>query len=690
MFYYNKKTQKAEKINYLVFKKKKINKYRLAYLKYSYVNWCPFLKSVLANDEIKNGKSLRGGHKIIPKKMLQWHLRITKYIPRLIKDFKIIDWPNNIKNSQIKWIGYKKIYIFKIKFINKYIKIYTRKKSKYFKNIIFNYPSNCIDILLLKNNNKKKIIKLINKLTNKNKFFKILINIKNNYNKRIKFFISNYYKNFYLNNIYLDYNNDNFFLNIKNNLTINIKNYKIYFNFTFKKKYISNLKNIVFSRQRYWGEPFPIYYKNNIPYPIKKIPLKLPIVKKEDFLLKKFNLNKNKKWAWDDIEKKVTYNKFINFRKKIYPIDKNTMPSFAASNWYYLRYINPNYNKFLVNKREIKYWGNVDLYIGGSEHTNGHLLYSRFCNKFLYDLNIIKFKEPFKKFINQGLILNHTYILYKYKNYVISYDIINKYKSKILTKLYINKELIIENNIIDINNKYFKNYKFKKNKNKQILCKITIQKMSKSKFNIITPDSIIKKYGTDCYRLYVIFLGPFNKKKIWSLKKIKGIKRFLTKIWNYCLIKKNKKINKNYRKTLNNYIYNIHINFNKFLLNKNISLFMEIFNFLIKYKIYNLKMKKKILILLSAYIPYMTEEIWYKLGNKKSIYYEKINILKIKKRIKYLIMINNKVKEILFIKNKNNNKEYLFKIIKKKKYLKNNIFIKKIIFIKNKIINILI
>ncbi|MDH3004647.1 MAG: class I tRNA ligase family protein [Candidatus Shikimatogenerans sp. JK-2022] len=254
----NNNNKKAENINNFLLKQNKIknlNKYRLAYLKYSYVNWCPYLKSVLANDEIKNGKSLRGGHKIIQKKMLQWHLRITKYIPRLIKDLKTINWPNYIKNSQIKWIGNKYIYIFKFKIYKKYIKIYTISKSKSIKNIIFNYPSNFIDILLLKHPQKKKIIKLINKYIYKNKFFKIFINIKNNYNKNIKFFISNYYKNFYINNVYINYINDKLFLSIKNNFIINIKNYKIYFNFTFKKEYISNLKDIVFSRQRYWGEP---------------------------------------------------------------------------------------------------------------------------------------------------------------------------------------------------------------------------------------------------------------------------------------------------------------------------------------------------------------------------------------------------------------------------------------------------
>ncbi|WGH24996.1 MAG: class I tRNA ligase family protein [Candidatus Shikimatogenerans bostrichidophilus] len=711
--YYDNKENKAKPIKLLLKKLKKKNNtikifkklnkfYRLAYLKSSYVNWCPKLKSVLANDEIKNGKSIRGGYSIYPKKMNQWHLRITKYIPRLLTDYKYIDWPKNIINSQKKWIGQKNIYYFKINFINKIIKIYTNKKSKKIKSFIFNYPSKYVDIILnkLKKEKKKKIIKFINKCYYNLKHYKILIKIKNNLNKKILFYISNYYKNYYLNNVYINYKLDIKFKKIKTNLSINFKSkYKIFFLFYYNKTIINSLKDIVFSRQRYWGEPIPIYYINNIPFSInlKYLPLKLPLINKNDFLSNKFKLNKCKKWAWDSINKKVVYNKYINKKKKIYRLDYNTMPSSAGSNWYYLRYINPTYKKFLLDKKSLKFWENVDLYIGGAEHTNGHLLYSRFCNKFLKDLKLIKKKEPFKKFINQGIILNTTYSLFKYKNYILSSDILDKYKKYNLEKIYIDKKYL-NNNILLLNKikNNFKNYIFKYKIN--IICNKTIEKMSKSKYNIITPDSIIKEYGIDCFRLYIIYLGPFNKKKIWSIDKIKGIKRFLNKLWNYFILyynKKSEKFNNKDIEKINNYIYRIHYNYKHYLLYNNISVFMKILNFLIKGKFFNIKsiIKKDLLILLFPYIPYIIEEIWsYLFPNEKSLFYQRIK--KIKKKIlniKYLVMINNKIKDIIYITPKNNNLNYLLNKIKNKLYYKNNklLFTKKI-FIKNKVLNLLI
>ncbi|MDH3005038.1 MAG: class I tRNA ligase family protein [Candidatus Shikimatogenerans sp. JK-2022] len=706
--YYDKKFNKARNIKYIKYKIKNknkykinkiLNKYRLAYLKKSYVNWCPKLKSVLANDEVINGKSIRGGYLVIKKKMLQWHLRITKYIDRLLKDYKYINWPNYIKNSQIKWIGKKESYYFNFIIYKKKYKIFIKKKSKNIKNIIFKYPSNYIDILLskIKKKYKKKILKFIN-ICNINLIkYKIYLKIKNNLNKKIKIFISNFFNDkYYINNAYINNNNYNKFNLKKNNIIIKYKN-KIYFKFLFKKKYIYNLKDLVFSRQRYWGEPIPIYYKNNIPINIKSkyLPLKLPLIKKENFIKKKFKLNKCKKWAWDEKNNVVTYNKYINNYNKIYPLDINTMPSSAGSNWYYLRYINPKYKKFLINYKKLKYWKYVDLYIGGIEHTNGHLLYSRFCYKFLKDINVVKYLEPYKRFINQGTILNYTYSIFIYNSNIISYDNIYKYKFNKLQEIYISKKYIKYNNILNIKKiKYlYKKYNFIKNKNNNIICKKRIEKMSKSKNNIITPDEIIKKYGIDCFRLYIIFMGPFNKKKIWNIEKIKGIKRFLNKIWNYYLINTNNKINIKYKKILNKHIYNIYLNYNKFLLHKNISIFMQIFNFLIKKKIYNLKYKKRILILLSHYIPYITEELWNLLGEKKSIFYKKLKFIKnyIDKKIKYIIMINNKIKDIIFINEKNNNIYYIKNIIKKKYYyLKYKNYKKKYIFINKKILNILI
>ncbi|WGH27120.1 MAG: class I tRNA ligase family protein [Candidatus Shikimatogenerans bostrichidophilus] len=715
--WYNKNNNKAENIKTLInlnkkkfykFKKKEkfifLNKHRLVYLKNSYVNWCPYLSTVLANDEIENGKSIRGGYNIIKKKMLQWHLRITKYNNRLLNDINILKWPKKIKNSQIKWIGKKKIFLFKIKTNLGEIKIYNKKKSKNINIIIFNILNNNIKFFK-KNikNNKKKIFNLtLKKILNKKKnyFIKIKTNLYNKKKKKIIFYITNYYNNSFLNNIYIIKNNYNIIkkkniilkLNLKKDFNIN----EILFKKKIKSKNYFNLKDIVFSRQRYWGEPIPIYYKNNIPYNIniKYLPLKLPYFKKYK------KLKDNCKWAWNKNINKIVNNNLID-NKNIFPLDTDTMPSFAASNWYNIRFIDPKNKKNIVDKKKIKYWNNVDLYIGGSEHTNGHLLYSRFCHKFLYDINIINFNEPFKKFINQGIILYKSFFIFKLKNKnkFISLEKIKNYKKNELLKIYISKKFIINKKNLNIKlfkkkENIYKNYFFEKKKN--FICKTKIEKMSKSKFNIVNPNYIIKKYGIDVFRLYIIFFGPFNEKKIWNIKKINGIKRFIKKIWNIYYEKKiyNLKILRIDKYLINNLIFKIEKNFKKKKFNLSISYFMIFIKKIKKYKIINKKIFLIFLKLFSFFSPYISEEIWFLMGKKKSIFFEKfpkINYKYINKYYKYIIMINNKKKLILKIKKKNNKKKKIINKVNKILFKKEDIKkIKNIIYKKNKILNYLI
>ncbi|WGH26091.1 MAG: class I tRNA ligase family protein [Candidatus Shikimatogenerans bostrichidophilus] len=708
--WYDNKNKKAKNIKILIKKLKKekkwekynnkkknkiLNKYRLVFLKKSFVNWCPYLKTVLSNDEIYNNKSIRGGYKIIKKKMLQWHIRITKYLDRLLNDIKYLKWSKNIINSQKKWIGKKKVFLIKIKSNVGYIKLYIKKKKKNIKNIIIMAPSYNINFFLknIKKKYKNEFIKKINKLYN-NEEIKILIktNLLNNKNKKINIYISNYFKNKYIKGVYILKKKNNNFLNKKNNLIyflnkhFNIKKIKILKKI--KKKIIFNLNDIVFSRQRYWGEPIPIYYKYNIPFNIKKkyLPLKLPNINNKILKLKNIN-----KWAWD-----IKKNKIINKSKNSYLLDINTMPSFAGSNWYYLRFIdNKNKKKIISNKKE-KFWKTVDLYIGGSEHINGHLLYSRFCYKFLKDIKIVNFKEPFKKFINQGLILYYSFSifrLYKYKKF-ISYDLIKNYKKNNLIKIYIKNEFIINKNELNIKLFIKKNNEYKKfffKKKKEFLCLMKIEKMSKSKLNIINPNSIIKKYGIDVFRLYQMFIGPFNKKKIWNIEKIKGIYKFINKIWNYFnnLNIINKKLNYKENILINNFIYKINNNLKFFNLNVSISNFMKFFNKIKKKKKIKIKILKIFLILFSSFSPYISEELWFLIKNKKSIFFEKIPKINkefINLKIKYLLMFNNKLKNVFYIKKEKNKKKYIIN-----KYLKkiNKKKIKKIIFKKNKILNIL-
>ncbi|WGH25730.1 MAG: class I tRNA ligase family protein [Candidatus Shikimatogenerans bostrichidophilus] len=726
--WYDKKKKKARNIKKLIniYKKKKkwnclkkkeknkiLNKHRLAYLKNSFVNWCSKLGTVLANDEIKNGKSERGGHKITKKKMLQWHLRITKYSDKLLNGLKKINWPKNIKNSQIKWIGKRKCFYINIKINKKYkTKIFYFKKKKNINNIIINTNSYIYELLIkfIKKKYKKKVINIVKKINN-NKNYKILIktNIINKNKKKINIYISNYKNNKSIKNIYLNVKNSKNFLKIKNKLTLSIKkNFYIksfFLYFKKKKKIIYNLNDLIFSRQRYWGEPIPIYYIYNIPYniPYNKLPLKLPYINKYISKYKnyKFKLNFYYKWAWDSINKKIVENKFIDIKKKIYPLETSTMPSCAGSNWYYIRYIDNNNNNKIISNNKEKYWKNVDLYIGGSEHTNGHLLYSRFCLKFLKDIKVINYyNEPFKRFINQGIILNYSFSIFKLikKKKFISYDLIKKYKKKI-QKIYIEKKFIINNNELNINfflfkNKNYKNFIFYKKK--KFLCYKKLEKMSKSKLNIIKPNKIIDKFGIDVFRLYQIFIGPFNKKKIWNLDKIKGIKRFINKL--LLIFKNNKEIIKKKPKKedkiiLNNIIKKVYKNYKKLLLHISISYFMKTINIFIKKKIKNKYILEKFIILFSPFAPYISEEIWEKLGHKNSIFMEKqpkIYNIYYKKKIKYIIMLNNKKKFVIKINKVNNNKKYIINKIK----CNNNFFykkkIKKIIFIKNKILNILI
>ncbi|WOX79398.1 class I tRNA ligase family protein [Candidatus Shikimatogenerans bostrichidophilus] len=728
--WYDKNNNKARNIKYLINKIKKnkfflnkklikfndenklfkfLNKFRLIYLKKSYVNWCPKLSTVLSNEEIDNGKSIRGGYDIIKKKMLQWHIRITKYCDRLLNDYKYIKWPKNIKKSQKQWIGKKKVNYFYLKNKKNKFKIYCYKKKDINKinNIIFVAPSYNTDILI-KNyiKDKNKIKKIINSIYNNEKK-KILIktNIYNNNNNKINIYISNYFINKSLNNVYININNKGNFFKLKNYKILslekdfNIKDIKID-NKNIKKKFIFNLKDIVFSRQRYWGEPIPIYYKNNIPYniDIKSLPLKLPYIKNINIL----KLKDYDKWAWNNKNNKIVSKKLINKKKNIYKLDVNTMPSVAASNWYYIRFIDPYNNNTIVNSNKIKYWKNVDLYIGGSEHTNGHLLYSRFCHKFLKDIKILNTKEPFKNFINQGIILYYSNIIYKIKdkNIFVSYDIIKKNKYINIQKIYVIKKYINNKKYLNINKfiknyKIYKNFKFKLNNNKKFICKIKLEKMSKSKFNIVNPDEIINKYGIDCFRLYQVFMGPFNKKKIWNVNNIIGIYRFLNKIWNYIINNNFINIKPNYEENniINKLILKIKNNFKIFNLNTSISNFMITLNKLINIKCYNKIIIKKFIILFSSFAPYISEEIWFLLGNKKSIFFEQQPDLNkkylIKKNIKYIVMINNRKKIIIYINKINNNKNYLInKIINNKNLNIKNY--KKIIYIKNRIINFLI
>jgi leucyl-tRNA synthetase len=720
---FSKKNFSSKEWKNFNFKKKEkiLLNFRLAYLCKKEINWCPKLGTVLANDEIKNGISERGGYPILKKKMIQWHIRITVYSDRLLNGLKKINCSNSLKKSQINWIGKCKGINILFKINNIKIKIFTNHPDKIFGITFLIIKHN--SILIKKNINffyKKKIKNFtgeyaIHPFTKK----KIPIYISNHfsckYNKGITLGIPNKNKKHYkfakkfnikiinIINKKKKYINSFFLngLNKKQAIKMSIKN--ITKKKMGNKKVNFNLKDAVFSRQRYWGEPIPIYFKKNIPItiPENKLPLLLPKVKKNFFLKSKKNhLKKIKYWAWNEKKKKIVSKKFIN-NKKIFPIEINTMPGWAGSSWYFLRYMDPNNKKFFIENNKEKYWKNIDLYIGGIEHATGHLIYARFYHKFFKDRGWISTEEPFKKILNQGMILGNSAFIArdkKNKNF-ISFTLIKNKKR--IQELPIDIKIIKNHNEVIIN-KFKKKYN---NKSKIILdkkkffCKRKLEKMSKSKKNVINPDKICFKYGADTFRLYEMFIGPFKETKIWNTKNIIGIFNFLKKIWKLFHIKgyfyvEDTLPSKKELKIINFLIKKIKNDINNYSFNTSISFFMISINKLYKLKCIKRKILEPLIILLSLYAPHISEELWYLLGRKKSIYFYNLPNFKSKylkkKNIKYPVTFNGKKRFQINFFYKKSIKE-MKKIIKnynKTKFFLRKKKIKKIIIIKNKIINI--
>ncbi|WP_185877815.1 class I tRNA ligase family protein [Blattabacterium cuenoti] len=742
---YNIKFHSETWKNYNSLKKETILQYyRLAFLQKSIVNWCNELGTVLANDEINNGKSIRGGHPIYKKKMLQWHIRTTAYSNRLIKGLNYIKCSKSLKKSQLNWIGKSKVIsiffdilnIGKIETIILYpelifgITFITLSKNHFISKKIFYKKNFHID------NNLKFI---------ENSVFTNYYAIHPITNEKIPIFISDF---FYINNnnkVYLgipghDKISKTFSskLNIK---TINVLKYQIekknevcinsnlinglnrkeakikIIDFLLEKgigkmKIIYKMYDAVFSRQRYWGEPIPIYFKKGIPIaiPTNKLPIILPKIKNyhQKNKDKKSVLYRSKKWAWDEKKMKIVSNHLID-EISVFPIEINTMPCWAGSSWYFLRYMDINNNYFFLSKEKENYWKNVDLYIGGSEHNTGHLIYARFWNKFLKDRGWIKSEEPFKKIINQGMILHHSVIILKVigKKIFISYGLKNYKKYKfLLQEIYVDISLIIEkeNNKIDLN-KFKKFYPLFHDatfilEKGIFFCKRKLEKMSKSKYNVIKPDDISEKYGADVFRIYEMFLGPITQSKIWDEEKINGIKNFIKKFWGlyhengkFNVIKKNPTINE--LKLLNNLIKKIDEKIESYSFNTCISFFMIFVKKLIKMKCNKIKILEPLVKLISPFAPYISEEIWRKFGKKRSIMYTSIpnfeSKLLLNNKIKYIIMFNGKLKfienfdsKLTIDKIKNNilNHPKTKNILKEKK-------LKKLIIIPKKIINIL-
>ncbi len=719
--------------------------YRLAYKAKTLVNWCPELGTVLANDEVSEGVSVRGGFPVIQKEMDQWLLRVSAYAERLLDGLKELDWSDSLKEIQKNWIGKSTgaQMFFDIENSNKKIEIYTtRPDTIYGATFMVLAPEHKLIPELTTKEQKSKVEEYIS-YTKKRTERERIADTKNitgvftgSYainpftNKKIPIWIADYVlagygtgaimavpahdsrdhafaKHFNLDIIqvidganieeesYDDKSGKMINSGILNGLEVKdaiektieeIEKRKLG-----KRKINYRLRDAIFSRQRYWGEPFPIYYKDGIPYPIdeSKLPLKLPEIDK--FLPTETGeppLARAKNWQTEEG----------------YPLDTNTMPGFAGSSAYYIRYMDPKNNNEFVSKNAISYWRNVDFYLGGIEHAVGHLIYSRFWNKFLKDLNIAVEEEPFKKLVNQGMIQGRSNFVYRIKgsNKFVSFNLKKNYET---VPIHVDVNLV-HNDILDID--AFKNFSpdYKNAEfileNGQYICGWEIEKMSKSKFNVVNPDDIIEQYGADTLRLYEMFLGPIDQSKPWNTQGIEGVHRFLKKFWRL-FFDKNGKINlsdepatKEELKILHKTIKKVTQDIEKLSYNTAISEMMICVNQLEKLNSNKRSVLEPLIILLEPFSPHICEELWHLTGHDNSVTTAQYPIhndefLKVDS-ITYPVAFNGKTRFTIELPadiSKNEIEKLALNEEKTKKYLQGKNIIK-IIVVPKRMINIVI
>ena len=716
--------------------------YRLTYLAETQVNWCPALGTVLANDEIVNGVSERGGHPVIRKKMTQWSMRISAYAERLLQGLDTIDWTDSLKESQRNWIG-KSVgasVTFNVKDHDAVIDVFTTRPDTIFgvsfmtlapehelvSQITTPEQKEAVDAYILATAKRSERDRMADVKTISGVFTGAYA--EHPFTKEsIPVWIGDYvlagygtgavmsvpcgderdyafakHFNIPIPNIFegVDISEEAFADKEKtvigNSDFLNGMNYK-----KATKRAIYELEQIgqgegktnyrlrdaVFSRQRYWGEPFPVYYVNGMPQMIDAahLPIKLPEVEK--YLPTETGeppLGNATVWAWDTKTNEVVSNDLID-NETIHPLELNTMPGWAGSSFYFNRYMDPENQNDMASKEAMDYWQDVDLYIGGSEHATGHLLYARFWQKFLFDKNVVPVDEFAKKLINQGMILGTSAFVYKCTFAVSSdnpddetgSDILNKLKNIYVSssiakdrKLFLKTldNYIEDNNIIDVDDwwpvgiktstsihvnvkyvntsdelnivdlcydkefgKEYENAIFIGEKGEVIkgendVYKVgrEVEKMSKSKYNVVNPDNIVADYGADSLRLYEMFLGPLEQYKPWNTAGITGVHNFLKKLWKLYVGENGLKVNdaeatKDNLKTLHKTIKKVQEDIENFSFNTSVSTFMIAVNELTAQKCTSKDILEPLLILLSPYAPHIAEELWNQLGNKESI-----------------------------------------------------------------------
>ena len=740
-------------------KEKILLDYRMAFLSEIEVNWCSKLGTVLANDEIIDGLSERGGYEVIRKKMTQWSIRISAYSDRLLSGLNDIDWPDPLKEMQRNWIGKSEGSLVKfdiLNFDNQIEAFTTRPDTIYGVTFVTLAPEHPLVELITKDQNKSSVNNYIlesSKKTERDRMSDVK-SISGVFtgayvlhpltNRKTPVWISDYVLAGYGTGAVMavpcgdqrDYNFAKFFnlpiVNIFKDIDISNEAFKEKTNFVltnseelngldFKKGYLLaleklkkldkgvheinyKLRDAVFSRQRYWGEPFPVYYKNNMPVMIseKHLPVELPDVDKylptEDG---KPPLGNSANWAWDSLNNKIVSNKLID-NETVFRMELNTMPGWAGSSWYFNRYMDPNNKDEFASKKSLNYWKEVDLYIGGSEHATGHLLYSRFWQYFLYDLGLVPVKDYAKKLINQGMILGNSAFVHRLNgtNTYISKELINRRNVQLI---HVDIRYVNSNDELDLESlrkwqPQFKEAKFEF-ENDKFFVKREVEKMSKSKYNVVSPDEICEKYGADTLRLYEMFLGPIEQAKPWNTAGITGTFSFLKKFWN--LFHENENFNvvidkpsSESLKILHKTIKKINKDIENFSFNTSVSAFMICVNGLSTIKCNNRSVLESLTVLLSPFAPHVCEEIWSKLGHKETISfvkYPEYNSDYIKEdNIEYPVSFNGKLRFKLiqeFALELDQIKQNVINDQRTNNYLDGRP-IKKIIVVPNKIINI--
>ena len=663
--------------------------YRLAFRAETTVNWCPGLGTVLANDEVKDGKSERGGFPVFQKKMMQWSMRITAYSERLLQGLNDLDWPQPLKDSQEYWIGKSKgaQVTFEVEDSAEKISVFTTRPDTIFgATFMVLAPENPLVKNFTIEGQKEEVENYIEQTSKKTERDRMsdVKNVSGAFtgafalnpftNQKMPVYISDYVlmgygtgavmavpahddrdhrfaKKFGLSIINVIENENDIqeeSFDSKDSVCVNseflnglkYEEAKSLIIAEIEKKNIGHgttnyrQRDAIFSRQRYWGEPVPVYYKEGMPYtlPISALPLELPEVEK--YLPTEAGdppLGNAKNFAWDEMNEKVVSTDLID-DINIFPIELSTMPGWAGSSWYFLRYMDPKNDGSFCAKEISDYWGQVDLYIGGSEHATGHLLYSRFWNMFLKDRGYINHDEPFKKLINQGMILGMS-------AFVLRIDGTNQYVSKGLAKDHKVQKIHVDVSLLkggtdELDIEKFKNWRAEYENAELILeegkfiTEREVEKMSKSKYNVVNPDDICEEYGADCLRLYEMFLGPLEQSKPWNTQGLSGVYGFLKKFFNLYHNEDRFEISeeeptKAEYKILHTLIKKVVADIANFSFNTSVSSFMIAVNEFQKLKTNKREILEALAIVVSPYAPHICEELWRNLGHTTSIEFEK-------------------------------------------------------------------